>query len=158
MLVALILGTVLALGALAFVLYPVFFGTRVSVEGRAARTDVDPVTVLREIEFDKATGKLSDADYTTLRATYARQALRQLRATDAPATMPAGDAHEVAEAYVRRMRSRLICESCGPRPEADATWCSSCGRYLPSNCAGCGGEVRESGARFCSRCGEQLAA
>ena len=154
MLFALVLGTLLALAALGFVLYPVFFGVRASMLGRDA-IPVDAVSVLREIEFDKATGKLSDADYADLRATYMRDALAQMRAGSAPSAGSFGDA---AEETVRRMRSRLACEVCGPRPEADAGWCSTCGRYLPGKCEGCGGAVTEEGAVFCSRCGERLAA
>lgn len=163
MLLALILGTLLALAALGYVLYPVFFGTRVSL---SARADVaaDPVVVLREIEFDRATGKLSDADYDALRAQYTRAALSRMRAGTAAGDAAAGDAPAapetlaVAEARIRRMRDRLSCATCGPRPEADATWCSHCGGYLPGRCERCGGAVREKGACFCSRCGERLAA
>ena len=154
MLVALILGTLLALAALGFVLHPVFFGARTSMQAREA-TAVDAVAVLREIEFDKATGKLSDADYADLRATYTRDALVQMRAGNAPNAQASGDA---AEETVRRMRSRLACDVCGPRPEVDASWCSTCGRYLPGKCEGCGGTVLEEGAVFCSKCGERLAA
>lgn len=154
MLVALMIGTLLALAALGFVLHPVFFGTRASLKGRDAIA-VDAVSVLREIEFDKATGKLSDADYADLRATYTRDALVQMRAGGAAPSQAAGDA---AEETVRRMRSRLACAVCGLRPESDASWCSSCGRYLAGTCEGCGADVREAGACFCSRCGVRLAA
>lgn len=155
MLPALILGTVLAIGALMFVLYPVFFGSGPLRARRARAQATDPVAVLREIEFDRATGKLSDADYAALRAAYGGQALDQLRLADKSANSAMDD---VAEEFVRRMRRRMSCPACGPRPERDATWCSNCGAYLPVDCDGCGGEVRERGARFCSRCGEQLAA
>lgn len=155
MLVALILGTLLALAALAFVLYPLFFGTRRAMGRAAALAEIDAVAVLREIEFDRETGKLSDADYSDLRAAYSPGALEQIRARSPVTPSVAEDA---AEAAVTRMRRRLACASCGPRPESDARWCSTCGNYLPGNCEACRAEVREPGARFCSRCGDQLAA
>ena len=64
MILALVIGTLLAVGALAFVLYPIFFAPPprrqfVSPEPRRSERD-DAVTALREIEFDRATGKLSE--------------------------------------------------------------------------------------------------
>lgn len=167
MLVALILGTSLALAALGYVLYPVFSGVpgEEMSPSLPRETASDPVQVLREIEFDRVTGKLSDEDYAALRAQYTRAAIEQMRASDQPAPAdvqtpaPAADfiASE-AERLIARMRNSMACPDCGPRPEPDATWCSSCGSYLPHECARCGGEIRERGARFCSRCGELLAA
>jgi hypothetical protein len=77
---------------------------------------------LLDAELDRATGKLSDADYDALRAEYTRQTV----AKEPP--LPAEDA---VEALILRYRRRpTSCASCGPRPEPDAIYCSSCGRYL----------------------------
>src|SRR5690242_17175373 len=87
--VALVVGTFLAISALAFVLYPLFFGVtaprRVAPPSSDRRTWTDDVAIaaLREIEFDKATGKLSEADYTQLKERYTRQALARMRAPGA---------------------------------------------------------------------------
>ena len=85
---ALIVGTVLAIGALAFVLYPLFVETApapVRVEDSAAQAanaaEQDAVVALREIEFDRATGKLSDSDYDELRVRYTERALQALGPT-----------------------------------------------------------------------------
>ena len=178
MIVALVLGTLLALAALAFVLHPLFVPPR---HAAAPRTSVGPaiaggddaVDVLREIEFDRETGKLSDHDYATLKATYTERALADLRVRDAAdaadvatprtaasaATEPSPDVEDAAEAAIRRVRARLQeCATCGPRPEPDALYCSSCGRYLPGACARCGATANEPGARFCNGCGDALAA
>ena len=171
--IALVVGTLIAIVALGFVLYPLFVasgdlprrlaGSRAPVvsSGDAA------VDVLREIEFDRATGKLSDSDYEALRSRYTERALAELRARDSiaavaatPVSAGAGDdVMDVAEAAVRRQRARMHeCVACGPRPEPDAVYCSDCGRYLPGSCAGCGAAVNEPGARFCPGCGATLAA
>jgi len=166
---ALVIGTLLALGALAFVLYPVFFGsaraTATPSASARARADVDvdessAVAALRELEFDRATGKLSDVDYADLKARYTRSAVAAMRrgtgAADAPTTRPTDD--EV-EAAVRAHRERLAgCPACGPRPESDAVYCSNCGRYLNDRCATCGAPVVAPEARYCNNCGNRLAA
>ena len=159
--IALLLGTLLAVGALAFVLWPLFdegatAGPRAT--GRTPRRE-DAIEALREIEFDRATGKLSDDDYASLKSTYTTQALAELRAKDASSgTAPADE--DPAEAAVRRWRSRPApaCPAHGPRPEPDAIYCSTCGRHLAGKCARCGAVVPETGAQFCTGCGERLAA
>lgn len=192
--VPLVLGTVLALGALTLVLSPLLSGEaevraddekRVAAEAarikaaRAKRSGRDEeqldgaVAALREIEFDRETGKLSDSDYAELKARYTREALAELRASDAREASAAGvvvgaaavvvptpaDDADPVEAAIRRARdNQRSCGVCGPRPEPDATYCSSCGRYLPGACAKCGTSVDLVGSRFCGGCGDQLAA
>ena len=155
------IGTLLAVGALAFVLYPLFTGAAApSFRATATATqtanaaELDAVVALREIEFDRATGKLSDSDYSELKTRYTEHALAAMRggARDPVDADP-------AEAAVRAYRLRLReCVNCGPRPEPDAAFCSNCGLYLPGACGFCGGAVTESGSTFCSACGRQLAA
>ena len=165
---ALVIGTLLAVAALAYVLYPLLFETpalrarAATPLARAARGggDEDAVAALREIEFDRATGKLSDADYSDLKTRYTARALEAMRAGGA-AVSAEGVAvpDDAAEAAVLAIRRRLrSCARCGPRPEADAVYCSNCGAYLDETCAGCGRVVVEAGASFCAGCGRQLAA
>jgi hypothetical protein len=113
------------------------------------------VVALREIEFDRATGKLSEADYAELKARYTRQAIEAMRR--APAAGAVTD--DEIEAAVRAYRAgHAACPTCGPRPESDAIYCSTCGRYLHDRCAGCGAPVVALDARYCVGCGNRLAA
>ena len=110
--IPLIVGTALALFALAFVLHPLFFPPSQtfdqSVVRKASTRPATPaVDALREIEFDKETGKLSEGDYDALRVSYTERALDELRQGSSPA-----------------------CPNCGPRPETDARFCSNCGTVL----------------------------
>ena len=110
---------------------------------------------MREIEFDRVTGKLSDADYDELKVRYTERALVAMRGSVA---LSAGSDDDI-EAAVLAYRARLArCERCGPRPEPDAVYCSNCGSYLPGRCAGCDAAVTQPGAAFCDGCGRRLAA
>jgi hypothetical protein len=162
-LVALVVGTVLAVAGLAVVLYPLF------VESAPRRVERGPalaetsereraVDALREIEFDRETGKLSDTDYRELKATYTQEAVAAMRAEES-AVVVAASATDPAEAAVLAYRQRAReCAQCGPRPEPDADYCSSCGKYLRGRCGHCRAAVTEPGAAYCSSCGHALAA
>ncbi|HET9684173.1 MAG TPA: zinc ribbon domain-containing protein [Gemmatimonadaceae bacterium] len=160
---ALIVGTLLAVGALAFVLYPLIAGPvpvrRIPVASAPSSkpAEHEAVVALREIEFDRVTGKLSDADYEELKARYTARALQAMRAGSSDGSSAGAD--DAIEAAVRAYRERMkSCATCGPRPEPDAVYCSNCGRYLPGACEGCGAAITESSAAFCASCGRQLAA
>jgi hypothetical protein len=165
---ALGMGTALALGAAAVVLRPLLSEGTVAppvppAPSPAARDGDSAVEALREIEFDRATGKLSDADYTALRATYTREALTELRAKDAgeaaAATATGGPGEDAVEAALRAFRARAPrCSTHGARPESDARFCSECGRFLAGRCPACGGACDGEGQRFCGHCGGALAA
>jgi double zinc ribbon protein len=148
----LIAGIVVAAGATFFVLLPIFRPPLESVdhspvdEGDDPADDMSPQAValraLKEIEFDRATGKLSDTDYEELKAKYTAEALAAMR--------------EESGARVPAPR----CPEHGPRPEKDAQFCSQCGRRLgtaPGYCARCGTAL-ETDARYCNRCGARVAA
>src|SRR5688572_1943258 len=94
----LIVGILLATGATYYVLRPIFRpppdpgpGAAASGEGDDPDDDLSPQAValraLKEIEFDRATGKLSDADYDELHAKYQTAALAALRSESAPSAM-----------------------------------------------------------------------
>jgi ribosomal protein L40E len=107
---ALLIGTALAVASLCFVLYPLFRADQSLVprKSRDSRPHQSPaVDALRELEFDRQTGKISDSDYEPLKARYTAQALAVMRAGNA-----------------------AVCEKCGPRPESDAQFCSNCGSAL----------------------------
>jgi hypothetical protein len=117
---------------------------------------VEAVQALREIEFDRETGKLSDSDYATLKSRYTREAVSAMRDEEAGVAGEMGDA---AEAVILQYRRRQLgCSVCGPRPEPDAIYCSTCGRFLAASCAHCHAPIMEIGARYCGSCGETLAA
>jgi len=158
----LIVGTLLAVAAVAYVLYPLLFSSAspthrpVGLPRVAPVADEDAIVALREIEFDRATGKLSDTDYAELKSRYTARALAAMRARGEGGD---GTPEDLVEATVLAYRARLkSCARCGPRPEPDAVYCSNCGSYLDEKCAGCGRVVEEAGASFCAGCGRQLAA
>ena len=179
--IPLLAGSILAVAALAFVLWPILTGIRgVPMTSRRAADapEATALEALREIEFDRATGKLSIEDYDALRVRYAPRAVEELRARDAEnasgatsgsatsGSAPSGGApaaalaNDPAEALIARVKSSrgLTCPQDGPRPESDALFCSDCGRYLGKSCLKCGATVENDRARFCAECGTTLAA
>ena len=158
MMVALIFGTVLSLAVLAYVLAPLVLGVKHPVQPAVVRQErgaEGAIVALREIEFDRAMGKLSDDDYAVLRERYASEAETAIRALDVSGPL----SEDAAEAAVRAYRlAHPSCGTCGIRPETDAIYCSTCGSYLPGKCASCGTAVTASGVRYCIDCGTRLAA
>ena len=174
---ALALGAVVAAGASWLVLKPLVLG-EAAIDRALAPIADDPsiirppdpasaVEALREIEFDRATGKLSDGDYQALKATYTREALAELRARDgalaAAGVGAAGGAggagDDAVERALQAYRARAPrCPEHGPRAQADARFCTECGRYLLGRCPRCGAACEREGQRFCTDCGTVLAA
>lgn len=190
--IPLAVGTALALGGLSLVLAPLIGGDDTSdadtkaqraatnaadvAAARTARPAADgAVEALREIEFDRATGKLSDSDYLELKQRYTQAAIDEMRALKrapaevasaeippaeiAPAEIERVDEHDPVEAAIQRARAmQKECRECGPRPEPDAEYCSACGKYLARACQICAAPVEEIEAHFCSACGAELRA
>lgn len=158
----LLAGALLALLGVALVLEPLIRSNQVVEAPPADPSAVDEwdadiavaatpraraLAALREIEFDRETGKLDDKDYETLKARYTREAIEAMRteeatpevvtpaATAAVAVDEADPLDALAEAAISDARARGSvprgnCPTCGPRPERGAAFCSNCGRPL----------------------------
>jgi hypothetical protein len=88
------------------------------------------LAALKEIEFDRETGKLSDADYEMLKEKYTAAALAALREADSPPLAPLPPSRTPPPSGEPLPTTEASCPSCGPRPELDAAFCSNCGRPL----------------------------
>ena len=168
----LITGILLAAGAVYFVLQPILRpvpsggGMRdpgSMDEGDDPDDDFSPRAValraLKEIEFDRATGKLSDADYDALKTRYTSEALAALRA-EQPGSGKRETGNVAAPPFPVSRVPLPVCPTHGLRPEADAQFCSECGRRLataPGYCARCGTAL-EHDAHYCHSCGARVAA
>jgi predicted nucleic acid-binding Zn ribbon protein len=158
-----VLAGLVVLAAIAFVVAPL---VRRGRDGNAARSGGAPSqresreaprpSALDEIELDFAMGKLEKGEYETLRARYAHE-LTNAAVADPLASATADSPSERAEAMIRGQRSSgVACATCGPRPEPDARFCSTCGRVLRA-CPTCGAAIDETSGRYCTSCGSALA-
>jgi hypothetical protein len=158
---------VLATGAIYFVLLPILRPPREPAsdpavdEGDDPDDDMSPQAValraLKEIEFDRATGKLSDTDYTELKAKYTAEALAAMRGEAGHVRRDTG--HVTADVTTFPV-SRSTCPEHGSPQESGAIFCSECGRRLGVAVGYCGrcGTALESDARYCNSCGARVAA
>lgn len=149
MLVALA-GLLIAIVAVLLVLEPVIRAARgeriARSEGLLAEDegDLDPtedrkaraLTALREIEFDQATGKLSEEDYAKLYQRYSVEAVAAIRETDLQKDGNTGKTDAVEDLIARARSSRKtgpkFCEDCGAELEGSRRFCVECGIAVAS--------------------------
>lgn len=120
---------------------------------------------LKEIEFDRATGKLSDADFTTLHDKYSAAAIAVLDGDQGPAAGDAIEAMIASRAATVAGGTAAAGSDAGPRclthgtaGDSDARFCPQCGSGLLSTagaCLGCAAAV-PGDALFCPGCGVRV--
>ena len=140
---ALIGGVLLAAGVVLFILEPVFSGRSAPLysgdddyDDAAARRRV-ALTALRDLEYDRATGKLDSRDYQQLKAELSREALGHLEREDGagargdPAVERASRDLEEEIAQLRSaLREGMLCASCEHLNGVGAQFCGRCGGAL----------------------------
>ncbi len=125
---------------------------------------IQALLALREIEFDRETGKLSDADYAMLKQKYselALEAIKQERANEEPAS-PSERELDDAETLIAKAKAQRqdTCPTCQSALEPGSVFCSTCGRSLTvadalPRCYVCGAE-HVLDVKFCGECGAEL--
>ena len=146
--IALALGILVALGAVALVLAPLVFPERVRPVAEPAEPEDDPrehrkdlaLAALKEIEFDRAMGKLDDADYERMKAAYTAEALEAIRAADA------AEAARVPQEPALAKRAVAGGVGAGAGADADPAEALIAAKR----------QAKKSGRRFCSECGAEL--
>jgi len=124
----------LAAAALVFVGWPLI-RARVGGGGRVEdaaspleRQKLDAYAAIKEVEFDRRMGKLSDEDFTALTQRYRQQALAAIAALE--------QAKRAETARRGRTPARMAyCPNCGEKLAARANFCSNCGRALRETAA-----------------------
>ncbi len=94
------------------------------------RQKLDAYAAIKEAEFDYRMGKLSEADFTTLRERYAAQALEAIAAVES-----AQAAQSRQAAMARRPIRIAFCPRCGHTVPPRANFCPACGRSLKEEVA-----------------------
>lgn len=154
-----IIIAVIALIAFGLALHPLF---RQEPFAFVAAGELDPnlenllstreatYSAIKDLESDHAQGKLSDADYQTLRGKYEAKALAILQQLDQLEASLAANTQPV-------IITNGTCTQCGESYGAHDKFCRRCGVSLATACISCGASVKE-GAKFCARCGTPVGA
>lgn len=187
-----ILIAILVVAAISIALYPLFDVARrprravaaldANVENLLSAREAT-YSAIKDLESDHAMGKLSDADYETLRGKYEGKALTILQQLDAiqPKTAPSpqgtaaggtcgqcGAPVPEGAKYCRgcgaevrlptaEAHAAATCSSCGAPVVPGAKFCRTCGASLAAACLSCGTPLAAD-AKFCRRCGTAVAA
>jgi len=151
--VTIVIGLVVALVAVLLVLEPILrpSSSAPAAPGVFDEPEDDPklqrkelaLAALKEIEFDRATGKLSESDYQAMLSRYTNEAVQALRDAEtvgaaggnghapAPAAPAAGAADDPVERLIAETRAaskgRKFCTNCGAALEGSGRFCVECG-------------------------------
>jgi len=149
----LVIGLLIAVAAVLIVLQPILRPAPLTPAepGLFDEPEDDPkaqrkelaLAALKEIEFDRATGKLSEGDYQAMLARYTKEAVQALRETEMPAeagvaapeeeagSAPAAAEDDPVERLIAETRAasrgRKFCSNCGAQLEGSGRFCVECG-------------------------------
>ena len=98
---------------------------------------------IKEVEFDRAMGKISDADFSDMAGRLRARAAGLLRQLDADST------------GYRALIERELATRVGRVPEAPAP--APTPQIVPGRCGGCG-TVNDTDAKYCKACGARIEA
>jgi len=173
------LGLLVAGAVVVFVAWPWWtrrkgleseFGARTRPQGETLAERYEAaLTALRDLDFDRTIGKVTEEDYGPLRQTLLAESAAIMTQLDDERAATEADLEALIEAEVLVARQTLGAESRGGEPANDGV-CPACGRaFRPGDryCAGCGAQLNalcsECGRavhpddRFCTSCGAELA-
>jgi hypothetical protein len=124
------------------------------------------LAALRDLDFDHATGKITDDDYAMQRAPWVASGAEVLKQLEALDMTPDDEAIERAIAARRKAASNgqaagamvaLTCSECGAAARADDRFCAGCGAALARVCGQCQSPLVAED-RFCGKCGAPVTA
>ena len=153
---SILVGLILLGTSLFFVSVP--FRKKQPKDIKVAKVDIQGeqremlLSALRDLDFDFRIGKVSEEDYTPLRAQMmakAAQYITQEREEDRKL-------EELIQSRRAGHQPSMKCDQCGASMGADQRFCAKCGSPVnKEECPSCGKKIR-AGDQFCSSCGSRL--
>ncbi len=128
---SIVIGVVMVLGVVTAIVLPLLRAEEIAApdafdeQGELlVREKTAALMAIREADFDRATGKLSDEDYAILRSAYEQRALGAMSALDRHGTVEQSEADSQGgfAAY---------CPQCGSSFADADRFCGSCGTRRP---------------------------
>lgn len=110
------------------------------------------LSALRDLDFDFSTGKVSEEDYSALRAQLVTEAATYIRSEKSIADEQIEIMIQARKASQSNIRK---CSNCGNTVEPNSRFCSQCGTAAGNICPSCAKPIQD-GDRFCNTCGTKL--
>jgi L-aminopeptidase/D-esterase-like protein len=137
-------ASLVALAVVLFIVQPVVKGLHASLEREEFElTDTEArkrvaLLALRDVEYDYLADKLDEQDYRSLKAELTAEALAALEA-DEQAQGASGAGKDDLEAEIAQIRAGLgqacVCDACGFSNEVGSRFCSACGQAVAAEAA-----------------------
>jgi hypothetical protein len=108
---------------------------------------------IKELEFDRAMGKVSEKDFAEMSGRLRTRAARLMRQLDAGA----GYRNEIEREIAKRIGDGASASHADARAEVARAEAERDPRYAAGTCVSCG-TSNDADARFCKRCGHSLEA
>lgn len=83
---------------------------------------------IRDIEFERAVGKISEADHAVLSGELRAEAKKLLQQLDEAS---AGERQAAEAVLVAAPATEVVCFACGTKADPDAAFCKKCGGRIP---------------------------
>ena len=110
------------------------------------------LAALRDLDFDFKTGKVSEEDYSPLRAQLMAEAAQYIEAEQKEAEQ----LEALIQSHRKIQKQDAKCEHCGAPMAADQHFCSKCGSAASRElCPSCGKKIQADDL-FCPSCGTKL--
>jgi hypothetical protein len=176
--IAIGLGLLIAVSVVVFVSWPWWArrgalqlegGSNVSPRERLAERREAVLAALRDLDFDRAVGKVTEEDHGLLRQALLAEAAEATAQLDEEQAEDTADLDARIEMEVLAARQALhaeregmplavesACPACGRLSRPGDWYCSGCGTQLQAGCPSCGGVIHPTDL-FCIACGAELA-
>ena len=137
-------ASLVALAVVLFIVQPVVKGLHASLEREEFElTDTEArkriaLLALRDVEYDYLADKLDEQDYRSLKTQLTAEALAALEA-DEQSQGASGTGVDDLEAEIAQIRAGLgqgyVCDACGFANEVGSRFCSACGQVVAAEAA-----------------------